>query len=101
MSRRFRLRHDHAEASQQLEGADLPLLTEDINEVRLQVNQALTTRSQLDARVDAQFALRDRADVITAMIRSDYPERQRDEPGLNRYEAPRASTDAGDPGAGR
>ena len=52
---------------------DLPLLTDDINEVRLLVNLALTARSDLDSRVDTELPrLRNWAGEIIATIEAEY-----------------------------
>jgi hypothetical protein len=52
---------------------DLPLLTDDINEVRLLVNLALTARSDLDSRVGTELPrLRNWAGEIIATIEAEY-----------------------------
>jgi len=56
-----------------MKARNLPLLTDDINQVRRLVNVALTARSDLDARIDTELPrLRDWADEIIAIIQTEY-----------------------------
>ena len=51
----------------------LPLLTDDLDVIRLLVNQALNARSDLDSRVDLELPrLRGWADEIMALIEAEY-----------------------------